>query len=127
MVSQYKLISVIYSFQPRASHLLYADDLIICKESSCDVAKAIKDIFQRFEEITGLKLNELKSKWYFNKFRKSYCEVLNMLKVRENGHPVKYLRVPLSSYKIMDREYAKLLTKIRGKLQGWRSRLLLFS
>lgn len=53
--------------------------------------------------------------------------MLDILGVRERELSVKYLGVPLFANKIMDRECSELISKIRGKLQGWSSRLLSFA
>lgn len=61
----------------------------------------------------GLKLNELKTKCYFSKFCKNRGEVFEIQDVKEGNLLIKYLGVPLSSTKIMDREYSELITKLR--------------
>lgn len=116
----------IHSFDPRVSHLSYANDLIICTKSSCEPAKVIKDSFRNLEKKVGLRLIELKTKCYFNKHCKNKLEVLDILNVEEGGLPVKYLSVPLSSNKIIGRECVELIIKTKDRLKGWSSRLLSF-
>lgn len=127
LASHNKLFQTTHNFQPRLSLLLYTDDLIICVKSSKEVAITTKELFHNLEEKVCLKLHETKNKCCINKFCKERYEVLDILWVEEGELPVKYLGVPLSSNKITDRECAKLIIKIRNKLQGWSSRLLSFA
>lgn len=121
------LIQPVFNHQPYVTHLLYADDLLVVIKGNLKAAEKIKDIFRDLESFAGLKLNEMKTKCYFNKFCSNKQSMLDKLGFTEGSLPVKYLGVPLSNNNITDVECGKLINEIRDKLQGWRSKLLSFA
>lgn len=117
----------VHKITPKITHLIYADDLIIVIKASTHAIDTLKDIFYHLELYGELKLNEGKTKCYFNKFCKDKQRLLIRIGVSEGELSVKYLRIPLSTNTITDRECAKLIDKVREKVQGWMSKLLSFA
>ena len=66
---------------PAFSHLCYADDLVLFAKANLKNSQSIKDVLESFCELSGLKVNLLKSKIFFSPnvsqiSRDSICETI---------------------------------------------------
>ena len=111
---------------PKINHLLFADDLILFIKVNKSTYQAIQDIFNQFEEMSGLTINREKSEIWFGpntpkQPRKEYVDQLGLRMVRKFG---KYLGTYVDEPTRRMDIGKELIDKVSKKLQGWKSRLL---
>lgn len=106
----------------KASHLIFADDLLIFADAKRTDAEAIKEILSHFEMISGLALNPNKSQIFCNK--EDARDVCDILGVQRANFPVRYLGLPLFAGRIKRSMCLPLLDKMKARLDLWKSRML---
>lgn len=71
-----KQVGQILKIQPNLSHLLYTCDLLIFIKANQPAAHCLSQIFRNIECVAGLKVNELKTKCYFEKYMQNKEDIL---------------------------------------------------
>lgn len=106
---------------PPISHLLFADDCYLFFRATDLEASTMKEILQRYEEISGQSINYYKSNITFSpntgvEVRSRVCSILG---VQEVGKPGKYLGMPMFVGKNKNEVFGELIDRVGQKLQGW--------
>lgn len=109
---------------PVISHLLFADDCYFFFKDVKSEATVMKNILNRYEEISGQVVNYNKSMVTFspNTTTQSREEVCNQLGVQEQERPGKYLGLPMHIGRGRVSVFNFLIEKVEQKLQGWRNK-----
>ncbi|XP_039043403.1 uncharacterized protein LOC120182503 [Hibiscus syriacus] len=123
----------IFKYHPKCkrislTHLCFADDLLDFFHGSLDDVVGVLSTLEVFYELSGLRLNDMKTELYA-------CGVSDL--VLEHIHsgtgfkvgklPVRYLGVPLVTRKLTGNDCSALVIKIKEKLSKWSSHIPKFS
>lgn len=110
----------------KVSHILYANDIIVFAKNTKEEAEAIKEVFDGFYAISGLKMNPSKSRLMAGR---ASCRdsVRDCLDIELTELPSTYLGLPLFSGRLTKELCSPLLTKIARRLDSWKSKLLSFA
>ncbi|KAE8732331.1 hypothetical protein F3Y22_tig00002237pilonHSYRG01790 [Hibiscus syriacus] len=120
----------IFRFHPRCNrisftHLCFADDLLLFYHGSLDSMMGVLSILDKFYDLSGLKLNAMKTKIFTCGVPGGELEQIRIATGFRVGQlPVRYLGVPLVTRKLSGTDCRALLEKIKGKLRQWSSRKL---
>jgi hypothetical protein len=108
------------------AHLfVFADDLLIFSEASLNSIKVIKSALLEFENFFGLKANSSKSSFYYSGILDRVKHIiLDDPMMKEGQLPVRYLGVPLISFRLSSPNCGALLNKISGRIDSWLSKNL---
>lgn len=110
------------------THLSFADDLILFSDASPQSLAGIKDVLLEFYSLFGLQVNYHKSELYCCNVSSSDQAVLaSLLGMRLGKLPVRYLGVPLISWKFKDSYCQPLIEKITARIFNWISKYLTFA
>lgn len=90
------LISPACAGDTKISHILYADDIMVFGKNDVTEALAIKKIFERFELISGLRMNPMKSQLIMGRSSNRVC-LQQCLGINLVDLPSSYLGLPLFS------------------------------
>ncbi|GJS43380.1 putative reverse transcriptase domain, reverse transcriptase zinc-binding domain protein [Tanacetum coccineum] len=109
-------------------NLCFADDLFLFAHGDVDSARVIMNSLDEFKEASGLTPSLPKSTAYF-------CNVLNYVKINilsvipfeEGWLPVKYLGVPLVPSRLLYRDCAELMERLKSRINDWKNRFLSFA
>lgn len=106
---------------PTISHLLFADDCYFFFKANKAEADTMKHILNRYEHISGQKINYVKSAITFSPNMNDICrrEVCQQLDVKEQLSPGRYLRMPMIIGRKINATFSFLLERIQQRLQGW--------
>jgi len=108
----------------RISHLLFADDVMVFAEATQENAITIKRIMDKFEAMSGLRLNTEKSNLFLGGDHREKEWIAEFLQMKPAALPVRYLGLPLISSRLSKRHCQTLVEKVRAKLSEWRRGLL---
>jgi hypothetical protein len=117
-------LSPIYQVEPIITHLLYADDILILAKATTNNAETIQQILQRVTNFTGLDINSGKSSVFFSKGAKCKQKIVDIIKIKPDNLPIKYLGIPLSNNTLKARDFGLLIDKINKKFSNWHNRFL---
>ncbi|KAA3456692.1 reverse transcriptase [Gossypium australe] len=108
------------------NHLFFADDSILFGDASCEGAKAVRDIINEYELISGQRVNFEKSLIYFgaNVNLEVKENIVNMLGVRVAHNPEKYLGLPMMVGRKKSWAFANFADRFRKRIEGWSLRYL---
>ncbi|XP_039005546.1 uncharacterized protein LOC120132937 [Hibiscus syriacus] len=120
----------VFRFHPKCkkiclTHLCFVNDLLLFCHGSLDSVMGVVSILDRFYELSGLRLNAMKSEFFA-----CGVSVNSLLQIRlATGFnisqlPVRYLGVPLVTRKLTSRDCLALLNKIKSIIDVWSSRHL---
>ncbi|PKU87688.1 Putative ribonuclease H protein [Dendrobium catenatum] len=109
-----------------ATHLLYADDLLVFSKASLDEASCLKEILGRFAASSGLNINPAKSSILFSKNCQLGEEISDLLNIPQTDRPLKYLGLPIFFKRLPHTDYQPLIKKVTKALEGWKVKLLSF-
>ncbi|KAL9668847.1 hypothetical protein QQ045_006387 [Rhodiola kirilowii] len=111
---------------PEVTHLMFADDCLICLKATREAVMGIKDILTTYELVAGQKVNYSKSEVVFsrNVVRSLAEEIANNLQVNTvQGHS-KYLGLPMI-FSHRKREVFKAIEeRILKRIEDWKSKIL---
>jgi hypothetical protein len=107
------------------SHLFFADDLLLCTETSSNCCLTIARILY-FCLQSGQKVNLSKSKVFFSpnvnpNLRHHLCDILGVTSTPNLG---KYLGFPLRTNGRSSRDFDFVVEKVQAKLPSWKAKLL---
>ena len=88
------------------SILQYADDTILFLDDDLTQAKNLKLILYLFEKLSGLKINFHKSEIFYLREigERAACYTQQLFSCKEGSFPFKYLGIPMSQYKIVNKD-----------------------
>ncbi|XP_074318606.1 uncharacterized protein LOC141655424 [Silene latifolia] len=106
---------------PAISHLLYADDALLCFRLSPTSCESLRDILSSFSHMSGQMINHQKS---YVKFSPNTPEdfrefVINILKVPSRQNFGLYLGAPIDLGRKKTSAFQFLLDKISTKILSW--------
>ena len=111
---------------PAFSHLFFADDLVLFAKADRKNCCHIRDVLDTFCDLSGQKVNLMKSKVYFSPnvkvdARTDLCLVLGFNSTPNLG---RYLGFPIHQPRSSSHEFDFLLDRVQGKLAGWKANML---
>lgn len=78
------------------SHLIYADDVLVCTKANIKSLKASKEVLGIFSNFSGLDMNEEKSSTYFSKSVEGLTHIQEVLGFCVKALPLTYLGILIS-------------------------------
>lgn len=113
---------------PRITHLLFADDLLIFSDGSRHSLTGIRKVLSVFKEWTGLDMNASKSEIFFGGYSDIEYSVLSDLSgIKLGTFPTRYLGLPLNPSRISLATLQPFLERITSKLHSWTVKNLSFA
>lgn len=111
---------------PKINHFPFEDDMIILCKAELGTMKAVVDTLERYEIVSGQKVNKDNSAIYLHKG--VYQDIIIMAEVAlgilRKDFPFTYLRCPIFHMKKNKLFYQTLMNKVSSKLQGWKGKIL---
>ncbi|XP_061362932.1 uncharacterized protein LOC133306628 [Gastrolobium bilobum] len=106
---------------PPISHLLFADDLIICAEASIEQAHVINQVLKVFTKASGQKVSSEKTRVFFSKnvHVSRSSEISESLGVGITADLGKYLGVPLHHKRLTKNSFKFVLDRVHRRLSSW--------
>ncbi|KAJ9536529.1 hypothetical protein OSB04_un000281 [Centaurea solstitialis] len=109
------------------THLCFADDLFVFTRGDVHSVEVLKKTLSLFAVRSGLSPNLQKSDVFFGNVGHDVKEaILHCLPFRSGTFPIRYLGVPLSPVALKTADYGVLVTKVKGRIQNWKSKFLSF-
>ena len=111
---------------PRITHIMFADDLLLCAEATPLQGQIVRSIMVEFCGISGQKINMDKSKFVYSQNVKSTVvkEISKIIGINETKNLGKYLGVPLFHSRVTKGMFQPLLDRVRMKLAGWKNPII---
>lgn len=111
---------------PPISHLLFADDCYFFFKANGSEATVMRRILDRYEVISGQKINYTKSAVTFSPNTSVDCRmtVCSQLGVSEHQKPGTYLGMPMVIGRNKTETFSFLLERVQQKLHGWKNQTL---
>ncbi|XP_039064928.1 uncharacterized protein LOC120210227 [Hibiscus syriacus] len=122
----------VFRFHPKCkkislTHLCFADDLFIFCHGSLESVLGVVSILDRFYELSGLRLNAMKSELFACGVPRCSLDLICIATGFKHGQlPVRYLGVPLVTRKLSSKDCSALLVRINDKIDKWSSKHLSF-
>ncbi|KAM0922736.1 hypothetical protein ACQ4PT_005968 [Festuca glaucescens] len=105
------------------THLQYADDTLIMVEGSELDIQNLKFLLLCFEEMSGLRINFDKSEVVVLGYPpKEQQRIADNLNCRLASFPITYLGMPIRDSRILIKDLAPLVGRVRMKAEPWRAR-----
>ncbi|KAJ9535153.1 hypothetical protein OSB04_un001767 [Centaurea solstitialis] len=109
------------------THLCFADDLFVFTRGDVQSVEVLKKALSLFASRSGLAPNLQKSDIFFGNVAPNVREViLHCLPFRSGTFPIRYLGVPLSPVVLRPVDFSPLITRVRLRIQNWKSKFLSF-
>ncbi|KAJ4811862.1 RNA-directed DNA polymerase (reverse transcriptase)-related family protein [Rhynchospora pubera] len=125
MVKLHQNGTFLLPFQHIQPCLLYADDALFFFKPDTAQCHLLKVVFSVFYQISGLKINPLKSEVVIlNATATLALQLANILDCNLTSFPITYLGLPLSNKKLKREDYVNLLQRFKLKLDTWSSSML---
>lgn len=114
---------------PMISHLFFVDDLVLFGEATEDQMQVIMTCLERFCGCSSQRINFQKSQLYCSS---NVSDLQAMYLSNLAGIPLtndlgRYLGVPSIHGRVCASSFEAVLDRLRGRLEGWRSRYLSFA
>ncbi|XP_024172006.1 uncharacterized protein LOC112178017 [Rosa chinensis] len=111
---------------PAISHLFFADDSFIFSKAEITDILCMRDIFQKYEHMSGQQINYEKSCISFSKNvpRWKQDDLARVLGVTRVDKHDKYLGLPTELSYSKDEAFWYLVDRVRTRTQGWRNKTL---
>ncbi|KAJ9541973.1 hypothetical protein OSB04_028479 [Centaurea solstitialis] len=109
------------------THLCFADDLFVFTRGDVESVEILKKALDIFASKSGLAPNLQKSDAFFGNVAPDVRNaILNCLPFRPGVFPIRYLGVPLSPVSLRPSDFGHLVTKVKLRIQNWKSKFLSF-
>jgi hypothetical protein len=119
---------VLNQILPRSKRIkasLYADDIVIFVRPTKHDVSALKEILDMFGQASGLCTNLQKTEVFLIGCNElPFQEILDRFPAQVCSFPCRYLGLPLYLKKLRKIDFMPLLDKVRGKLPGWKGKLM---
>lgn len=113
---------------PKITHLLFADDLLVFSNGSRVSLSGISEVMHMFKEFSGLDMNPTKSEIFFAGYLESDARALSAYAgINLGSFPTRYLGLPLNPSRISFATLQPFLERITSKLHSWTSKFLSFA
>lgn len=113
---------------PKLTHLLFADDLLIFSNGSRWSLTSICSVMDKFKRMSGLSINPQKSQIFFGGYEEISAQVLADISGFSVGtFPTRYLGFPLNPSQITMATLQPLIDKVIGKLYSSTVKYLSFA
>lgn len=102
------------------NHLMFADNLILVTRASRQSARNIKLFLNIYQNLTGQKLNLLKSEIFFPTWcnKKIRSTIAWILGIKIGSFPLTYLGIPISPKKLLVNLFQLLQDRVRNSIQA---------
>lgn len=107
---------------PRISHLVFADDIMVFFDGERSSLQNISDTFDVFSGWSGLTLNRMKTELYTAGLTQAETADFASLGFTLGSLPVRYLGLPLMHRKLRMSDYSPLLDKLTSCFSCWANR-----
>lgn len=105
---------------PLITHLSFAYDMLIFFDGTADSLTGILQILEEFRQISGLKINRLKSELLLDGGSISRCrDLAAAMGIAQGALPLRYLGVLLSPKIMTHSDFQPLLDKIAARFSSW--------
>ncbi|WZZ40579.1 hypothetical protein YC2023_036838 [Brassica napus] len=113
---------------PKLTHLVFADDLLVFSDGSRAFTAGIKDVMCQFKNWPGLDTNETKTEIFYGGYTDIQISVLSDLSGYKRGEfQTRYLGLPLSPKRISAATLQPFIDRITSKLHSWTVKFLSFA
>lgn len=114
--------------EPKVTHLLFADDLLVFSDGSRHSITGIRRVLSVFKEWTGLDMNAAKSEIFFGGYTDIEASVIaDISGFKIGSFPTKYLGLPLNPSRISYATMQPFIERITAKLHCWTVKTLSFA
>ena len=114
-----------FNFHPkcgklRITHLAFADDLLLFSRGDLPSVQILMNCLHKFGEVSGLKVNELKSSLFTAGIVGPDLEhIQQMTNFTTGAMPFRYLGIPLAAEKLKSMHFAPFVDKIASYINAW--------
>lgn len=113
---------------PKITHLLFADDLLVFSDGSRHSITGINQVMSTFRDWSGLDMNASKSEIFFGGYDELAAQVISDISgLRIGTFPTRYLGLPLNPSRISQATLQPFVECIMSKLNNYTVRLLSFT
>ncbi|KAK2378521.1 hypothetical protein QL285_066416 [Trifolium repens] len=111
---------------PCFSHLFFADDVLLFSKATCTQGRLMADIFNKFSNVSGLKISCSKSRALFSNgvSRRKIRKITSLSSIRSTNSLNNYLGFPMLSGRVKKEDFNFILDKVNARLASWKNRLL---
>lgn len=114
--------------EPRVTHLLFADDLLVFSDGSRHSLTGITSVLKEFKLMSGLEMNAAKSELFFRGYNEIEQAVLRDISgIKIGAFPTRYLGLPLNPSRINMATLQPFLERITSRLHCWTVRTLSYA
>jgi hypothetical protein len=107
------------------SILQYVDDTILFLEDDLIKAGNLKLVLGALEKLSGVKINFHKSELFgFGERKDRIADYVEMFGCKEGEMPFRYLGIPMSSRKLLNKDWSIVEERFQKKLSSWKGKLL---
>ncbi|KAJ9536012.1 hypothetical protein OSB04_un000818 [Centaurea solstitialis] len=109
------------------THLCFADDLFVFTSGDVGSVDILKQALHLFSAKSGLMPSLEKSEVFFgNVSPEIQNAIIESLAFKPGTFPIRYLGVPLSPISLKVSEFGGLITKVKARINNWKSKFLSF-
>jgi len=111
---------------PHLSHLLFADDVLIFSKAKNSQVRFIKDLFDKFSQALGLKINLSKSRAFYSLGipHQKITNLTSLSGIRSTTSLDKYLGFPILKGRPKKSDFNFIIEKMQTRLASWKNKLL---
>lgn len=111
---------------PKINYFSFADDMIILCKAYLTTLQVVAGTLERYETVSGQKVNKEKSAIYFHKRLSQGVVVMAKVDIAilRKEFSFTYLIIPIFHMKKNKLFYQSIMNKISTKLQGWKGKIL---
>jgi len=111
---------------PHISHLLFADDVLLFTKARKSQLRFIKDLFDKFSQASGLKINLSKSRAFYSS-GVPHQKINNLTSISGICNTTsldKYLGFPILKGRLKRSDFHFIIEKMQTRLASWKNKLL---
>ncbi|VFQ96694.1 unnamed protein product [Cuscuta campestris] len=106
------------------SHLAYADDITIFSNGDARNLLKLKNLLQKYLDASGQEINYNKSRFYTGIKARDISKIENLLHMKHDRLPFKYLGAPICKGKLKKTDCGELLNHFSKYIDTWYSKTL---